>query len=1540
MSEVYFVSKVTKILTGFISTVVLLLIILLLSVLLAFTIPSVQTRVAQAAMGWASEWLGVEVSLSRIAITFPLNVEIDDFYVEDYGQDTMIYVKKAKAPIKYITPKPFELGFGRVQLEDGEFILRADSTDQINIKLVVNRLKENRDPNKPRKEANILFDGIEGKHLRYLQLLNLKEYDSPIDYGNMELKLDTICLKDFGVYGDSVRMNLRYANFTERSGFRIDTLQSRVITVCRGLVLLDDAVIDNEDSHLNLSKVHLIGDSWDSFHYYIDSVRTEVTARNTTVSTRSLAYFANIFDGMSLQATNVNASTWDVLSSYKGRVSSADIEGASVIASFTSKGLPEMESTIWNLDITDVSANATAINRVIEGVTSRPLPSSLTKMLSTQGNMHINGRFNGSFNNFATNLHLRTLSGMAEASAKMRRQRSGNYMVDYSVATSDFSLARLLSNTAIGDVTFDANMVGELGKNGFDTEYSLEIDSIRLLEHTYSKLLTDGTIKEKCIKAKMESFDPAMLFSLDATADFNKEKPHYLADLNVWHSDLAALALNKRDSISVISLEATLDAEATGLDDLAGSFDIRNCTYRYDTDTIRGKHIALRGHNNDKSKYLKLTSAFADAEFRSRLSYNDILGYLDRFIDSYLPVLESQKIAKVEERIETQGEAGDYSLLSLKVKDVKNITHAVAEGLQIADGTSLNFMFNPVNEEFSLRAKSDYLEYNDIFAAGLNVNAGNKGDSLSLYVTSEDLYVKRLYIPNLRVQGGARNHNISLSTRFANKEEDYSAMLGLRTMMTRTRNGRAVNIYVIPSHITSKDKTWYISSQGITYDTAQIQVRDFIISSPSHGGLGAADTDSLRVYGVASRSEKDTLRVRMSNVDLSPLLQIAQNVGYDISAIANGSVDMVSALKGGRLNAEVDIDSMVVSGFEVAPSRIRSNWDFQRKRVAVRLDNRRIGDNVVTGFYDPTGKRFLADVHADSIPLGLLDPLLGDVLRETTGKANARLRVTGDMSGEKPQVKINGLATAQRFETTIDYLNVRYGMDKVMVDFEDNIIKLRPNFATDTRGQRCNMGLMVDLNKLKNIKYRIDLRPENLMVLNTTAKENDMFYGKLYASGSAVIKGDNMGAVMTARARPNENSKFCFSLNSTSQASDASFVRFVDFDAPRIDSSNYLQSKLLAYELRRKRLSSSGASFKLGLDIDLTPDAEVELIIDPTMGGDMQGRGEGNLAINMDTGTGAFTMHGTVALTEGTYNFAMHNILADKKFSIVPGGTITWTGDPMDAILDLDATYRLKASIAPLAMGNESLRGNVPVECNIRLTDDLWNPTITFGVTVPNADLEIQNLVANAMSTQELTATQFFYLLAFGSFYSESSGLAESLNVGSFGSATGFEFLSNQLSSWLSSEQYDIILRYIPSNELTGDEFDFGFSKGLINDRLLLEIEGNYVSDRATTGAANNASNLSGDFFLTWLLNRSGSLKLKGFSQTITRFDENQGLQENGIGLYFQKDFNSLGELFSRKRKRNSKFATDSEIEDAYYDNPDYMDIDAQDLEPESNIRD
>jgi hypothetical protein len=132
---------------------------------------------------------------------------------------------------------------------------------------------------------------------------------------------------------------------------------------------------------------------------------------------------------------------------------------------------------------------------------------------------------------------------------------------------------------------------------------------------------------------------------------------------------------------------------------------------------------------------------------------------------------------------------------------------------------------------------------------------------------------------------------------------------------------------------------------------------------------------------------------------------------------------------------------------------------------------------------------------------------------------------------------------------------------------------------------------------------------------------------------------------------------------------------------------------------------------------------------------------------------------------------------------------------------------------------------------------------------------------------------------------------------------TGFELLSNQLSNWLSSDDYNIVLRYRPRSELTSEEIDFGFSKSLVNNRLLVELEGNYMVDNKMA-ANSNMSNFMGEAYITWLIDRAGSLKLKGFTQTIDRFDENQGLQETGLGIYYKEDFNNWADLKRRVRER------------------------------------
>ncbi len=173
-------------------------------------------------------------------------------------------------------------------------------------------------------------------------------------------------------------------------------------------------------------------------------------------------------------------------------------------------------------------------------------------------------------------------------------------------------------------------------------------------------------------------------------------------------------------------------------------------------------------------------------------------------------------------------------------------------------------------------------------------------------------------------------------------------------------------------------------------------------------------------------------------------------------------------------------------------------------------------------------------------------------------------------------------------------------------------------------------------------------------------------------------------------------------------------------------------------------------------------------------------------------------------------------------------------------------------------------------------------------------------MIANALSTPESVDQQFASLLVFNSFMAESIGSNANLGA-SMGVGTGLEFLSGMLNNWIGD--YGLVLRYRPKSETAGEEVDFGLSKSLINNRLFVELEGNYLIDNKQ--AVNSSmSNFMGEAYVTYLIDRSGVLKLKAFTQTIDRFDENQGLQETGIGIYFKEDFDNFRDFRRRMKER------------------------------------
>jgi hypothetical protein len=82
-----------------------------------------------------------------------------------------------------------------------------------------------------------------------------------------------------------------------------------------------------------------------------------------------------------------------------------------------------------------------------------------------------------------------------------------------------------------------------------------------------------------------------------------------------------------------------------------------------------------------------------------------------------------------------------------------------------------------------------------------------------------------------------------------------------------------------------------------------------------------------------------------------------------------------------------------------------------------------------------------------------------------------------------------------------------------------------------------------------------------------------------------------------------------------------------------------------------------------------------------------------------------------------------------------------------------------------------------------------------------------------------------------------------------------------------------------------------------------VELEGGYLSD-ASAQAMQKASNFVGEAFITWLIDPEGVMRFRGFTQTIDRYGENQGMQESGIGFYYNESFNTFAELLQSLKNR------------------------------------
>jgi hypothetical protein len=560
---------------------------------------------------------------------------------------------------------------------------------------------------------------------------------------------------------------------------------------------------------------------------------------------------------------------------------------------------------------------------------------------------------------------------------------------------------------------------------------------------------------------------------------------------------------------------------------------------------------------------------------------------------------------------------------------------------------------------------------------------------------------------------------------------------------------------------------------------------------------------------------------------------------------------------------------------------------------------------------------FKANLNMQSFPLSFAEYFIGGTISEATGGFDARL----NFSGQFDRPKVFGHIDLGPGGINLNYLKTRYTFGDVGVVVDDYLFDATGAILYDRFGNSAEIVGGIRHDHLSNMGFDARLFSRQFLGLNTVKGDNELFYGRGIGSAEIFFTGSFKQPDIYVNATVGEGTRISIPVSSEKKASELSFIRFVDRDQEKLQEQG--QEGAESYDLK-------GVS--LEMDLVATNAAEIEIIFNEQVGDIIEGRGYGALRISVPR-NGDFQMFGDYTIDNGDYLFTLYN-LVNKKFTIRKGGTISWTGDPYAANIDISANYSdLNTSVANfiqeyLISASAELKNDASeptdIDLLLKLTGELLRPTINFDIAFPNLQGELATYVESKLrilkQDQNELSKQVFGLIVAGQFLPAEINLQGTEIIYN----TVGEFLSNQLSllltelfsefigegRTLSSVDFDIAYSQYQNVDLgeeqninRGNELNLSLKQNFFNDRLSVQVGGNIDLDGSTRAAANSRSAFVGnDLKFELEINEERNLKLRIYQ----RLEPDIGGRklEIGAGLSYRKEFDSFGEFLGSIRNK------------------------------------
>lgn len=1331
-----------------------------------------------------------------------------------------------------------------------------------------------------------------------------------LDFAHMGIKNLNTDIQDLNYTPDSISGKVNSFTFTEKSGLKINKFHTSFFYGPKS-AYLKDLLVETPTSVIQ-KELQVGYPSIESLTKNLGKLSINANLDGSKLGLRDVLLLMPTMASMEPFKSSPN-SVIKVNGRVSGQVNNLRIPNIEISgfgntyvkASATMRGLPDVEKAYFDLTINDFRTTRNDIARLVPKGTIPP-------NVSVPENMDLKGTFKGTMKTFNTKMALRSSYGAVDLVANMKSgKRKGSEVYSADIKANNLNVGALTKQPQmVGFVTMKANISGTgLDPKTASLKFNGDVLSANVKGYTYRNLVMNGTAQNGAYVAKARMKDPNINFTLDAKANMNKKYPSVNATLLIDSMDLQKLNFVKdpmRFHGKIVADVPTADPDYLNANILATDLLVVNKGERITLDTV-----SLISTATADSSTLRLKTPMFYAHMAGKYKLTEIAPALQDVIDKYYNTSLGSKTPRVKVKYSPQQFTFDARLVKTP------LIAKFAPDLKQLDPVLFNGRFNSTTGELIVNGAAPKVIYgtNTVNNLKLAINTGN--DALNYNLTVDEIKVgSSLDLLYTSVSGNAQNNKlgISLQVRDKLKKERYRiagqfSVLPDQYQFSFLQNGLMFDY--TPWDV-NPDNALFYGAKGILARNFSITNSNQVLSANSSGGMNSPIT------------------VDFKNFRIETLTKIAQQDSLFVGGTINGNAVVSDFQKSPVFTAAINVSDFNFKGDTVGNIALNVNNQTQNAYAAKASITGKGNQVDLDGMYYTTPEsRF--DMNLNIVNLGMksIEGFSFGAIKNSSGNITGQLKITGTTTA--PAVR--GDIHFNKVAFNVSMLNSYFTMPKESITFNDEGIRFNDFTLVDSTNNKAVVSGSIYTKTYTDFKFGMNIHSDNFRVINSTKADNKLFYGKLYLDSDIKVRGDMAKPVVDATLTVNEKTDMAFVLPTSDPGVEdrKGVVEFFDESAPKTDSI-----------LIARQLDSLKQSEITGLDVNATvnidKNAAFTIVVDERNGDVVHLKGEAHLSGGIDP-SGKTSLTGTYIVNSGSYNLSYATV--SRKFNFKKGSTITWTGDPTSANIDLTAIY--VANVPPIDLVANQLtdqnstqyKQKLPFNVNLNLRNELMKPDISFDITLPDSNYNVSSEVTNTVSTRlaqvrqdpnELNK-QVLGVLVLGHFIGDNPLQSQGGNAGVEGAirSSVSSLLTDQLNSLAGDLIQGVDLNFgVTSGEdyssgtaTNRTDLNVGLSKRFLNDRLTVSVGNNFNLEGAQAGQ--KTSNIAGNVSVNYKLSKDGRYTLRAYRKD--EFIVIQGqVVETGIGFSLTVDYNRFREIFRKRtaeeREMRKKYKEEQKLKD------------------------